>query len=174
MGWHPSFADQAVFHVHPSRYTVATVDWFQGPDRHSRVRYFEWLIDLDRVGVDIRGGVYSDARDGWHVFSEEVAPYVSSDQAGAAATVFHPDFPVCGGTGGPAPPLTRMEPLPGKRAPVELSLTHHAGGRGTSRARAAVAWRCDGGTETSTISREAAASAYFRAPGHAGAAEAQD
>jgi hypothetical protein len=86
MGRHPACADQILYHMHPSRYTVATVDWFQGPDRHSKVRYFDLLIDLDGVGVDVRGGVYSNARDGWHVFSEEVAPYVSGGRAGASSS----------------------------------------------------------------------------------------
>ena len=30
MGRHAACADQVMYHVHPSRYTVATVDWFQG------------------------------------------------------------------------------------------------------------------------------------------------
>ncbi len=70
MGRHPAYEDQVLYHVHPSRYTVATVDWFQGPDRHSKTPYFDWLINVDGVGVDIRGGVYGIARDGWHVFSD--------------------------------------------------------------------------------------------------------
>ncbi len=76
------------------------MDWFQGPDHHSKVRYFDWLINLDGVGVDIRGGVYSTARDGWHVFSEEVALYVSGGRPGATETASHPDSPVCGGGAG--------------------------------------------------------------------------
>ncbi len=90
-GRHPACADQVLYHVHPSRYTVATVDWFQGPDRHSKTRYFDWLLNMDGVGVDIRGGVYSIAKDGWHVFSEAVAYYVSGGPAGATETAFHPD-----------------------------------------------------------------------------------
>ena len=38
---------------------------------------FGWPINLDGVRADIRGGIYSIARDGWHVFSEEVAYYRS-------------------------------------------------------------------------------------------------
>ena len=39
MGRHPACADQVLYHRHPSRYTVATVDWLQGPDSHSKPRY---------------------------------------------------------------------------------------------------------------------------------------
>jgi hypothetical protein len=89
MGRHPACADQVLYHVHPSRYTVATVDWLQGPDRHSKPRLIN--LNLDGVRVDIRGGVYSIARDGWHVFNEKVAYHVSGGQAGATETAFHPD-----------------------------------------------------------------------------------
>jgi hypothetical protein len=174
MGRHPACTDQALYHVHPSRYTVATVDWFHGPDRHDKTRFFDWLIDLDGVGVDIRGGAYGIARDGWHVFSEEVAPYVLGGQAGATETAFHPDSPVWGGDMRPALAPSDAEVAAGQRVPVELRLAHHAGGRGTSRARSAVAWRQGTSAEASITSSAAVAAACFREPGYAGAAEAQD
>ena len=65
------------------------MDWLQGPDRHSKPLLIN--LNLDGVRVDIRGGVYSIARDGWHVFNEKVAYHVSGGQAGATETAFHPD-----------------------------------------------------------------------------------
>ena len=62
-----------------------------GARRSQQAPLFGWLINLDGVRVDIRGGVYSIARDGWHVFSEKVAYHVSGGQAGATETAFHPD-----------------------------------------------------------------------------------
>jgi hypothetical protein len=175
MGRHPACADQTLHHVHPSRYTVATVDWFEGPDRDDRTRIFDRLIDLDGVGVDIRGGEYGIPRHDWHVFSEEVAPYISGGQAGATATAFHPDSPVWGGDMESAWAPSDPEIADGQRAPVELRLTRHAGGRGASRVRSAVAWGQGPSAEAPINSGAAAAAARFRAPGHAaGAAEAQD
>ncbi len=132
------------------------------------------IIDLEGVGVDIRGGEYGVARNDWHVFSEEVAPYVSGGQAGATATAFHPDSPVWGGDMGPAWAPSDPGIADGQRSPVELRLAHHTGGRGASRARSAVAWGQGTSAEASITSGAAVAAARFRALGHAGAAEAQD
>ena len=75
---------KTLYHVPPSRYTLATVDWFQGPDRGSRTRFFDWLVELDGIEVDIRGGRYGITRREWHVFSEEVAPYAGGRGASRA------------------------------------------------------------------------------------------
>jgi hypothetical protein len=69
MGRHPAHADQTLYHVPPSRYTLATVDWFQGSDRGDRNRFFEWIVELDGIEVDIRGGRLGIVRREWHVFS---------------------------------------------------------------------------------------------------------
>jgi hypothetical protein len=158
----------------PSRYTLATVDWFQGPDRGSRTRFFDWLVELDGIEVDIRGGRYGITRREWHVFSEEVAPYVSGGQAAAAVMAFHPDSPVWGVDVEAA--LAPPDPgnVRGQRAPVELRLAHHAGGRGASRARSAVAWRQDTSAEAQATSGAVEAASRSQAPGDAGATEAQD
>jgi|LakMenE18May11ns_1017448.scaffolds.fasta_scaffold9879909_2 hypothetical protein len=174
MGRHPACGDQTLYHVPPSRYTLSTVDWFQGPDRGSKTRFFDWLIELDGIGVDIRGGRYGVTRREWHVFSEEVAPYVSGGQAAAAVMAFHPDSPVWGvdveaALAPPDPGIVR-----GQRAPVELRLAHHAGGRGASRVRSAVAWRQDTSAEAQATSGAVEAASRSQAPGDAGAAEAQD
>ena len=174
MGRHPACGDQTLYHVPPSRYTLSTVDWFQGPDRGSKTRFFDWLIELDGIGVDIRGGRYGVTRREWHVLGEEVAPYVSGGQAAAAVMAFHPDSPVWGvdveaALAPPDPGIVR-----GQRAPVELRLAHHAGGRGASRVRSAVAWRQDTSAEAQATSGAVEAASRSQAPGDAGAAEAQD
>ncbi len=133
-----------------------------------------WLVELDGVGVDIRGGEFGIARRDWHVFSEEVAPYGPGGQTAAAAMAFHPDSPVWGEDVGAVWAPSDPEIVHGQRAPVELRLAHHAGGRGASRARSAVAWRQDTSAEAQVTSGAAVAAARFQAPGDAGAAEAQD
>jgi hypothetical protein len=174
MGRHPRYEDQTLYHVPPSRYTLATVDWFQGPDRGDRDRFFTWLVELDGIEVDIRGGRFGCTRRDWHVFSEEVAPYVSDGQAADVVMAFHPDSPVWGedmeALLGPADPVDAGW----QRAPIELRLAHHAGGRGASRARSAVAWRQDTSAEAQATSGAAEAASRSQAPGDAGATEAQD
>jgi len=48
-----------------------------GARQSQQAPLFGWPINLDGVRADIRGGIYSIARDGWHVVSEEVAYYLS-------------------------------------------------------------------------------------------------
>jgi hypothetical protein len=174
MGRHPTHADQTLYHAPPSRYTLATVDWFQGSDRGDRNRFFEWIVELDGIEVDIRGGRLGIARREWHVFSEEVAPYASDGQAAAVTMSVHPDSPVWGEDAEAL--LAPSDPgnANGQRAPVELRLAHHAGGRGASRVRSAVAWRQDTSAEAQATSGAAEAASRSQAPGDAGATEAQE
>ncbi len=93
MGRHPACSDQVLYHV--ARASIKIHSGHSGLASGARpsqqAPLFGWLINLDGVRVDIRGRVYSIARDGWHVFSEKVAYHVSGGPAGATETAFHPD-----------------------------------------------------------------------------------